>query len=258
MVGAAGRAARLRWAVTGIANRRAIGGGDARRPRTHWLERTGCLCFGPDDRADAEAPPPLILFLHGIGERGHGGDELDRVAAWGLPKLRRRGEPRLAGGFPFLVVAPQCPPDRTWCDTDILAALDRLVDGLVDGGRADPSRLYLTGFSMGGIGAFCLALRNPARFAAVATVCGRCPTPDVLPVLATRPLWVAFAADDEIAELAAGSRHVVETLAGSPLLATRVYRLGWQDGLGPHVRTADQAYAEPDLYSWFLAHVAGG
>jgi predicted peptidase len=221
-----------------------------------FREDVDCLCFPPEPRERGSArPPPMILFLHGIGERGRGGGELDRVASWGLPKFRSTRTPPLAAAFPFLVVAPQCPPDTTWCDGQILDALDRLVDGLLETERADPNRLFLTGFSMGGIGAFCLALRRPDRFAAVATVCGRCPTPGALPALAGRPLWVAYAEDDEIAELTAGSKQVIDALAGSPDLTTRVYRLGWHDGLGPHVRTCDRAYAEPDLYRWFLGHI---
>lgn len=220
-----------------------------------FREGVDCLSFPADSPARGSTrPPPLILFLHGIGERGRSGAELDRVTAWGLPKFRRQRTPLVDGAFPFLVVAPQCPPENTWCDEMILDALDRLVADLVENDRADPDRLFLTGFSMGGIGAFCLALRHPDRFAAVAIVCGRCPTPEALPALAGRPLWVAYADDDEIAELTAGSKQVIDTFAGSRHLTTRVFRLGWRDGLGPHVRTCDHAYAEPDLYHWFLEH----
>ena len=221
----------------------------------YFREDVDYLCF-PAETADRASPraAPMILFLHGIGERGRGGVELDRVAAWGLPKFLRQRTPLLDRAFPFLVVAPQCPPENTWCDKQILDALDRLVEDLVDTGRADPDRLCLTGFSMGGIGAFCLALRHPDRFAAVATVCGRCPTPEALAALAGRPLWVAYAEDDEIAELTAGSKQVIDTFAGSPNLTTRIYRPGWHEGLGPHVRTCDQAYMEPDLYHWFQDH----
>lgn len=223
-----------------------------------FREGVDCLFFPAEaPKSGSTRPPPMILFLHGIGERGRGGAELDRVAAWGLPKFLRRRKPLFDGAFPFLVVAPQCPPENTWCDKEILAALDRLVEDLVDTERADPDRLCLTGFSMGGIGAFCLALLHPDRFAAVATVCGRCPTPEALPALAGRPLWVAYSEDDEIAELTAGSKQVIDALVGSKNLTTRAYRLGWHDGLGPHVRTCDHAYAEPDLYRWFLNHAPG-
>jgi hypothetical protein len=85
--------------------------------------RRTCLWLPPDaDAAAAPDGPPAILFLHGVGERGRGGAELSRVAAWGLPKLRLAGQRVLARPFPFLVIAPQCPPDRTWCDDEVLEA----------------------------------------------------------------------------------------------------------------------------------------
>lgn len=70
-----------------------------------------CLWMPPDHKAiGAGQPPPVILFLHGAGERGRGGSELPRAARWGLPKLRAEGRTLTDEPFPFLVAAPQCPP----------------------------------------------------------------------------------------------------------------------------------------------------
>ena len=123
----------------------------------------------------------------------------------------------------------------------MLLALGHLLDGPI-AERGDATRLYLTGFSMGGIGAFCLALRQPHRFAALASVCGACTTAESLPRLSHLPLWVAYGEDDEIGELTRGSREIVRR----------------RGGLGPHVRTADAADAEPALYDWLLAHRLSG
>lgn len=206
----------------------------------------------PPEPPGAEAsPPPVILFLHGMGERGEGGAELAAAVRWGLPKFRAEGRRLLPTPFPFLLVVPQCPKANTWCDETMLLALGHLLDGPV-AQRGDASRLYLTGFSMGGIGAFCLALRQPHRFAALASVCGTCTTPDALPSLAHLPLWIAYGEDDEISELTEGSREIAARLAGHGRLVERPYRLGHKGGLGPHVRTADAAYAEPALYDWLL------
>ena len=223
-----------------------------------FVEGQNLLLYPPDpqavDKPGADAaPPPVILFLHGIGERGDGGTELAAAARWGLPKLRAEGRRLSAEPFPFLVVVPQCPKTATWCDEPALRALDHLLDGLV-AERGDPSRLYLSGFSMGGVGAFCLALRQPHRFAAVASVCGACRTPEALPRLSHLPLWIAYGEDDEIGELTEGSRQIVAALSGHGRLVEKPYRLGHKGGLGPHVRTADTAYAEPDLYDWLLRH----
>jgi|APTNR8051073442_1049403.scaffolds.fasta_scaffold02509_9 predicted peptidase len=220
-----------------------------------------CLWFPPD--ADDEAgtgtdggPPPLLVFLHGIGERGNGSDELTRVHAWGVTKYRAERTPITDGPFPFLVIAPQCPPDRQWSDPDVMAAVERMVDEQIDQGAADPRRLYLTGFSMGGIGVFSLALRAPGRFAAVAPVCGRCLDPPGLASLAPVPVWLAYAEDDEVRELALGSAAAAERLASFGNLEVRRFRLGAGGGMSAHVRTCDAAYADPGLYRWLSSRRA--
>jgi predicted peptidase len=197
------------------------------------------------------SPWPLLLFLHGIGERGTP-DELATVARWGLPKLRAAGWCLPDGSFPFLVVAPQCPPGRTWCDGEMLDRLTLLIDRLTAAGTVDRRRLYLTGFSMGGIGTFCLALRHPGRFTAIAPICGRCLTPDALGELAHLPAWIGYAIDDEIEDLARGSEDAAARLAPYGRIRCRGYRLGSRDGQSAHVRVADEAYRTPELYRWLL------
>lgn len=220
----------------------------------HFTSESNRLRFPPDsDAPTAAAGPPTILFLHGIGERGNGRADLRKVRDWGLPKFRAEGRRLTEDPFPFAVIAPQCPPDRIWCDDDVLDALDRLVDRIADTEGANGGRLHLSGFSMGGIGAFCMALRHPARFASLSSVCGRCLTPDALPALAGVPTWIAYAEDDEITELAHGSKIAVEHLERYGNVIERRYRLGHRGDLGPHVRTCDAAYAEPALYRWILA-----
>ncbi|MDB4743974.1 phospholipase, partial [Planctomicrobium sp.] len=81
---------------------------------------------------------PLILFLHGAGERG---DNLDRVKIHGPPKLIASGEK-----LPFIVVSPQCPKDRWWNAVELTALLDEIVEKH----NVDESRIYVTGLSMGG------------------------------------------------------------------------------------------------------------
>lgn len=219
-----------------------------------FAEGINLVTYPPDPEpvsAGAEVPAPVILFLHGMGERGDGPADLPEVSRWGLPRFRGGKLRILDRPFPFRVVVPQCPTVNTWCDAELQFALDRLIEEVLARG-ADPSRLYLAGFSMGGIGAFCLALRRPRTFAALASICGACATPDALPNLAHLPLWIAYGEDDEITELTVGSREIVVRLAGHGRLVEKAYRLGHQGGLGPHVRTCDAAFAEPALYDWLL------
>lgn len=220
--------------------------------RTHL----NCWWHPPDPEAHpSSGRPPLILFLHGSGERGSGHAELQRVTEWGLPKLRRSRRQLTSGPFPFLVVAPQCPEKKTWCSNHVLQALDDLLDQIDAHGLADPHRFYLTGFSMGGIGVWCLALRRPRRFAAIASVCGLCPDPVRLGELKGLPAWIAYAEDDEFEELTTGSKLILKDLqaVGDDVVA-RPFRLGAGHEESAHARTCDAAYAERELYRWLLKH----
>lgn len=107
---------------------------------------------------------PVILFLHGAGERGSDGYFQTQV---GLGAAIRQNAARI----PAIVVFPQSTADSTWTGTlasVALAALDQTMRGY----RTDPGRVYLTGLSMGGHGTWYIAYRNPKRFAAIAPICG--------------------------------------------------------------------------------------
>ncbi len=112
---------------------------------------------------DKDKKYPLVFFLHGAGERG---DDLDVAARNGYMKyVREEGKE-----YPFICILPQCPDGKYWgCYTEsLLAFLDYISDTL----PVDEQRIYLTGCSMGGYGTFMLAMADPARFAALAPVCG--------------------------------------------------------------------------------------
>lgn len=106
---------------------------------------------------------PLVLFLHGAGERG---DYPELAARWGLmQQVRESGRE-----YPFICISPLCPKGKYWgCYTEsLLAFLDWLCENL----PVDRSRVYLTGLSMGGTGTYMLAMAAPERFAAIAPICG--------------------------------------------------------------------------------------
>jgi predicted peptidase len=102
---------------------------------------------------------PLLLFLHGAGERGA---DFAALARQVLPELAARR------ALPFILVAPQVPDGEIWTSPALAALLDRLATEL----RVDPDRVYLTGLSMGGFGAWELATAYPERFAAVVSISG--------------------------------------------------------------------------------------
>ena len=107
---------------------------------------------------------PVILFLHGAGERGSDGYFQTQV---GLGAAIRQNADRV----PAIVVFPQSRPDSTWTGTLANVALATL-DQTMREYQIDPARVYLTGLSMGGNGTWYIAYRYPKRFAAIAPICG--------------------------------------------------------------------------------------
>jgi predicted peptidase len=117
------------------------------------------LLYLPPDY-DKQDSWPLLLFLHGAGERG---DDIELVKKHGPPKLIAEGRK-----FPFVVVSPQCPHDRWWEPLELLA----LLDAVASQHKVDADRVYVSGLSMGGFGTWRLAFFAPQRFAAIAPICG--------------------------------------------------------------------------------------
>src|SRR2546423_8692399 len=151
------------------------------------------LLFTPQDYdKDKKTKWPLMIFLHGAGERG---TNLAKVAVHGPAKIVTN-----RADFPFVVISPQCPNGAVWEKEAIIALLDRALREY----RVDPERVYLTGLSMGGFGTWSLAAAYPERFAAVAPICGGGNTIDVLlpqkgkeAGLKTLPVWAFYGGEKE-------------------------------------------------------------
>jgi len=109
---------------------------------------------------DQQEKWPLLLFLHGGGERG---DDLELLKIHGPPKLVAAGQQ-----FPMIIVSPQCPKDERWQSVTLLALLDEVCEKY----NVDRDRICVTGISMGGFGLWALAFDAPDRFAALAPICG--------------------------------------------------------------------------------------
>jgi len=194
------------------------------------------LLFLPDGYGQKRQRWPLVLFLHGAGERG---DDLELVKKHGPPKLIEQGK-----GFPFIIVSPQCPASRWWPEqTDVLMAL---LDEVTEEYDVDTSRVYLTGLSMGGFGTWSLATRYPERFAAVAPICG-----GGAPYLAERfkdlPVWAFHGAKDNVVPLHESRRMVDAINAKGGNAKLTVYPHAYHDSW-----TA--TYNNQNLYDWFLSH----
>jgi predicted peptidase len=195
------------------------------------------LIYLPADY-DAAQRWPLLLFLHGAGERG---DDLTRVSLHGPPRLIREATMQL----PFIIVSPQVPENRTWSTQ----FLDALLEEVVRTHAVDEERIYVTGLSMGGYGTWHLAFEFPHRFAAIAPVSGGgvITGPCTIPHL---PVWTFHGAQDEVVR----PFHTEEL----------VERLRSCDGHVRYTRYEDaghdawtRTYANPELYAWLLSHRRG-
>ncbi len=179
---------------------------------------------------------PLILFLHGAGERG---DDVERVKIHGVIKVAEK-QP----DFPFIVVAPQCPED-SWWDRQI-DTLTALLDEILADYKVDPDRVYVTGLSMGGFGAWALAIEHPERFAAIAPICGR-GNPFAASRLKDLPAWVFHGAKDTVVPIRYSEEMVASIKACGGDVKFTVYPDAEHDSW-------TETYNNPELYKWFLQH----
>ena len=208
------------------------------------------LIHFPEDY-DPDAPPdrrsPLLIFLHGAGERGN---DLEKLKKWGPPKLVEQGTlpPQLRQA---VIVSPQCPPDRWWPSEFMIAALDQMFDDLLTAHTIDPDRVYLTGVSMGGFGTWAWAAHHPDRFAAIAPICGGGNFLAARRIAAAKlPFWAFHGDQDPIVPLAE-SLHTVQLIHQ-------------QNHTGHHARFTvlpntqhnswTPAYANPELWTWLFSH----
>jgi predicted peptidase len=199
------------------------------------------LLYLPEDYGSSRKKWPLLLFLHGAGERG---DDVQLVAKHGPPKLVAEGQQ-----FPFVIVSPQCPTWEWWPNGTQVAALDALIDDIVARYRIDKDRIYLTGLSMGGFGTWKLATEFPHRFAAIAPVCGK-GDPTRAPLIKDLPAWVFHGAKDPVVPVS-NSHDMVDALkqCGSDVKLT-IYPEAQHDSW-------TLTYSNPELYTWFLQHKRG-
>lgn len=182
---------------------------------------------------------PLLLFLHGSAERG---EDLALVRRHGPPKLVR-GAFRPLYLDPFIIVSPQCPAGEAWSEEALVAVLDQACTTW----RVDVTRVYLTGISMGGYGAWRLALAHPQRFAALAPICGG-GNPALARQLEQVPVWIFHSAADRVVSAEESDRMFGALVDCSANVTYTRYR-----SLS-HVETWEAAYSQPMLYEWFLQH----
>jgi len=192
----------------------------------------------PADYEKDQTAWPLILFLHGAGERG---DDLAKIKVHGLPKILQEKK-----DFPFVVVSPQCPADNWWSSDMQLLLLNELLDEIISKYQIDTNRVYLTGLSMGGYGTWALAIKEPERFAAIVPICGVGQV-DKACRLKNTPVWAFHGAKDPTVPVEK-TKQMVEAVrkCGGDAEMT-IYPDAEHDSW-------TRTYANPRVFQWLLEH----
>lgn len=194
----------------------------------------------PDDYSDNSSEKfPLILFLHGGGERGN---DIDLVKKYGVPRYMEEHE-----DFPFIVVSPQCPFNTLW--TMEMDSLYELLKEIIKNYNIDTSRIYLTGFSMGGFGTWHFAEAYPDLFAALVPVCGGTEDnigfPERIKKLKDIPIWTFHGAKDTKVPVEK-TQELVEVLNGcNGNIKFTIYPEGYH-------KVWTSTYSNYEVYEWLL------
>ena len=190
------------------------------------------LIYFPKDYNTTDKKWPLILFLHGSGERG---TDINLVKRNGPPKLVSEGKE-----FPFIILSPQCPKNISWDNTILMALLNDIISKY----KVNENRIYLTGLSSGGSATWSLAIEYPEKFAAIVPISASGEPEDVC-ALKDVPVWVFHGEKDDVVPIKEDS-DMVDALkqCGGNVRFTKYPDVGhwaWVD-----------AYNNPELYEWML------
>ncbi|UII76566.1 dienelactone hydrolase family protein [Flagellimonas sp. HMM57] len=208
---------------------------------------------------DASKKYPLIVLLHGSGERGND-NESQLIHGSGLFQKEE-----VRNAYPAIVVFPQCAANSSWSKVDVkgempnrefvfyedseptkdLLLLEDLLEDLKKRYKLDERRFYVGGLSMGGMGTFELVKRNPKMFAAAFPICGGA-NPKISKKLTKLDWWVFHGDADEVVP-EKYSAEMVKAMKDNDINVTyKVY-----PGVGHN--SWDNAFAEPELLSWLFS-----
>jgi predicted peptidase len=258
----------------------AVGPARAKKAETGFLDRTVTVAgtvykyqvFVPDNWT-SKKKWPVVLFLHGAGERGDDGLVQTQV---GISTAIRQDRSR----FPAIVVIPQCRKDMWWSQSPMDDVAIAALDAAMKEFHGDKARTYLTGLSMGGYGTWHLAGKYPGRFAAIAPICGgivrpeqaRAQSPDDNSPYAEAakkignktPVWIFHGGDDPVVPVTESRRmaEAMKTVIGQETVYTESHarmsglalpEVIYTEYPGVGHNSWDKAYAEHDLINWLLS-----
>ncbi|WP_299528551.1 prolyl oligopeptidase family serine peptidase [Ulvibacterium sp.] len=209
---------------------------------------------------DAEKAYPLVLVLHGAGERG---DDNEAQLSYGADLFLQED---IREEYPAIVVFPQCPEEGYWANvkkeqfllfftftfypdgepTPAMKILQGLIDDLTENYNIDSRRMYLGGLSMGGMGTLELVRRSPGTFAAAFAICGGA-HPDTAPQLIGNPWWLFHGDSDMVVDY----EHSQKMAAALKKAGGKVKFTTYED---VNHNSWENAFAEPELVPWLFSH----
>lgn len=202
---------------------------------------------------------PLIVFLHGSGERGND-NELQLIHGG---KLFVREDIR--NNHPAIVIFPQCPKDSAWSrfkrgpkpnqwlyDATLTATtpallVKKLMDSLINTGKTDKKRMYIGGLSLGGMGTYDMLVRYPGYFAAAFPICGATDVSTFLAQAGPVPMWIFHGADDVVVP-PTFNRELYKGL-----VEKGARNVQYTEYPGVNHNSWDNAFAEADLLPWMMS-----
>lgn len=206
---------------------------------THPLGRDRSLpyrLFEPPGASPAQ-PAPLVVFFHGIGERGS-----DNRRQLGNDQILQFTRPSWQAAYGCYLLAPQCPAGGDWLQQPVRGALHDLIDAICAAHSIDRRRVVLTGLSTGAFASWGLATDRPRRYQAIVPVAGH-GDPQAVRSLAALPIWSFHGTEDRIVPIAGSRRTLaaVQAAGGQP-------RSTEYAGAGHDVWR--RCYTDPDLRTW--------
>ncbi|MEE1198008.1 MAG: dienelactone hydrolase family protein [Acutalibacteraceae bacterium] len=192
------------------------------------------IAYVPDNLSDH---PALLIQLHGAGERGNGGSDVDKVLVHGFSKIVNDDNLN-----DCILIMPQCPPYSFWAAK--VESIKKFIDEMTVKFSADTNRIYLCGLSMGGFGTWYTAMAYPELFAAIAPCCGggMAWNAGVLKM----PIWTFHGLADDVVS-PNQTIEMIEALKGkNPNLKYDLY-----EGVGHD--SWNKAFSEQTL-NWILSH----
>ena len=196
------------------------------------------ISYPKDYQSDSKKKWPLILFLHGIGERGN---DIELIKIHGIPKITQSDK-----NFPFITVSPQCPIEFDWRDHSMQKKVINLLEKVLSNHPVDLDRVYITGLSMGGYGTWSIAAKRPDLFAAAIPICGG-GDPSLAKHLKNLPIWVFHGLKDKVVlpEESVRMVNAIKKLDGNIKLT--LYPDANHDSW-------TQTYTNKEIYDWLLSN----